>query len=805
MLRSYFVIAWRTLRKRIGPAAINVTGLATGLAACLLIGLWVQHELSYDAFHPDANRIHRVVIDTKAGGNAIYAPQVPVPLKDALRREAPEVEAVTQFRPEREAVLQHGNQAFTNHTVVHADSTFLDVFGGFDLVHGDRRTALDGANAVLLTVTTAERLFGRTDVVGETVRLDGTARQVTGVLADVPETSHLQFDALVAYTSVPPVFQGNWTGFAFFTYAKLVENAPVAAFEDKLSTIATTYGAADVADRFNFPPEEITYGFFAEPLTDIHLYSDFNSLDAGGSITTVYVFGAIGLFILLIACINFTNLATARASERATEVGMRKALGAGRPQLAGQFLGEAILTTAAATGGAMLLAMLALPVFNELAGTSFGVNAFVQPHVVLGGLALVLIVGVVSGSYPAFALSRFAPAAVLKASGRHSSGGQGQRLRQGLVVVQFAISIALIVGTLVAREQFDYIQSKRLGFEKERVVEIEDTEALEGRQTAFVDRVRQLPGVTAASAGDGLFGGSSGNAFWPADSASTASQVLRFFRVSPRFVETMGIEVVEGRSFDPARPADSSAVIINQAAVDAYGWAHPTQQRLASADTSVAMYDVIGVVDNFHFQSMRQEVEPAALFVGHPFGAGRPSPPSSVYARLAPGASSDALDALRTVWEDVAGPAAPFQYSFLDQTYDMLHADVQRAGRLFTLFAGLAILIACLGLFGLATYTVQRREKEIGIRKALGATAAQVVGLLSKQFLRLVALAAVVALPLAYLAMQRWLQDFAYRTTVGADVLIGAAVLASLIALLAIGYQALRAAWLSPAVTLKDE
>ena len=802
MLRSYLKIAWRTLRKRVGTTAINVVGLAVGLAACLLIGLWMQHEMSYDAFHPDADRIHRVLVDTEAGGNAIYAPQGPAPLRDVILSDIPEATAATRFRPDRGALLQRDGESFTDHTVVRSDAAFLDVFGGFQLLRGDRQAALDGADAIVLTAATAQRLFGSIDVVGETLDYRDRTRQVTGVLADVPETSHLQFDAVAAMTAVPPILQDNWTGFRYFTYAKLGAGASAAAFQEKLNAIATQYGAADIQERFNFPLDQITYTLPAEPLPRIHLYSDFNVLDAGGSITTVYVFGAIGLFLLLIACINFMNLATARASERATEVGMRKTLGAGRRQLAGQFLGEAMLTTAAAAGAALLLAGGVLPTFNGLAGTTFTVGAFLQPGVVLGGLALVLVVGLVAGSYPAFALSRFAPAAVLKASGRHSTGGQGQRLRQGLVVVQFAISIALIVGTLVAQEQFGYIQSKQLGFDKERVVQIEGADALGPRQAAFVDRVRQLPGVTASAAGDGLFGGSSGNGFWPADSAAAASQVLRYFKVGPRFVEAMDIEVVHGRAFDPARPADSAAVILNQAAVEAYGWDdNPTGQRLAYGETEAEVFDVIGVVDNFHFQSMRSEVDPAALFLGDPRDA---DVPGSVYARLAPGVPTGRLDALQSAWADFAG-AAPFQYQFLDQTYDRLHRDVQRAGTLFSLFAGLAIVIACLGLFGLATYTVQRRRKEIGIRKALGATASQIVVLLSKQFIQLVALAAVVALPLAYWAMQRWLQDFAYRTGVGVDTLLGATLIAGVVALLAIGYQAVRAARLNPAITLRDE
>ena len=796
MLRSYLTIAARSLRKRVGLTLINVVGLAVGLAACLLIGLWVERELSYDTFHPGADRIHRVLVRAEAGGNSAYAPAGPAPLTPTLRRDVPEVAAVTRFRPDRAALLRRADQSFTGNTVLRADSTFLDVFGGFRLLRGDRRTALDGADALVLTAPTARRVFGRTDVVGETLRYRDETRRVTGVLADVPETSHLQFDAVAPVASVPPTYQGNWTGFAFYTYAKLGDGASVAAFQEKLNAIARQYGAADIHESFNFPLETITYAFPVESLPSIHLYSEF----ADGSITTVYVFGAIGLLILLIGCINFMNLATARAGERATEVGVRKVLGAGRGQLAGQFLGEAVLTTAAATALALIAAILFLPVFNDLAGTAMDVGAFLRPAVVLAGGGLVLLVGGLAGSYPALVLSRFAPATTLKAGQAHTASGQDRRVRQGLVVVQFAVSIALLVGTLVAREQFDYIQSKRLGFEKERIVEVEGTADLGPRQATFVDRLRRLPGVTAASAGDGLFGGSSGTAFWPADSTQTAARVLRYFKVGPRFVETMAISVTAGRSFDPGRPSDSSAVLLNRAAVEAYGFDEPTRAQITAGDSG-AVFDVIGVVDNFHFRSMRREVAPAALFLGDPTGS---TPPGSVYARLTPGGPAGTLDEIRATWAAFAG-STPFRYSFLDRTYDQLHRDVRRAGTLFSLFAGLAVVIACLGLFGLATYTVQRRRKEIGIRKALGATVAQVVGLVSKEFVSLVAVAAVIGLPVAYYGMQQWLRDFAYRTTVGADVMVGAVGLAVVVAMVAIGYHALQAARLDPATTLRDE
>jgi putative ABC transport system permease protein len=802
MLRNYLKIALRNLRKRVGPTIINVIGLATGLAACLLIGLWINQELSYDDFHPEADRIHRVIVKAQFFDNETETPMVPAPLRAALRREVPEVESVTRIRPHLQSnVLQRDDQAFTVDHVWRADSTFFDVFGGFRLRRGSRPAALDDPNAVVLTASTARRLFGTIDVLGETVQVGEEPRRVTGVLADVPETSHFQFNALTAMGRVDSTFRDDWTGWGFFTYVKLKESASVAAFETKLGGLVQRYVRPDLQEEPDLSPDQYEYAFSTEALTRIHLHSGFSFLDTSGSITTVYVFGAIGLFILLIACVNFMNLATARAGERATEVGMRKALGAGRRQLASQFLGEAVLTTAAATVLALIVAILFLPVFNDLAGTSMGASALLQPTILLTGGVLIAIVGLVSGSYPAFVLSRFSPATTLKASRRHTSGAQDRRVRQGLVVFQFAISIALIVGTLVAQKQFSYIQSKRLGFDEERVVAIKQAHRLGTRQATLVDRLRRVPGV-AAAAGEGFFDFSTETFFQPASASAEADESLQFFRVGHGFVETMGIEMVAGRSFDPARPTDSTAVLLNQAAVNAFGFENPTSRRITAGD-SATVYDVIGVTGNFHYQSMRKRVKPAAFFLRAPVGEKGPS--RNVYARLRPGSPSDALDQIRDAWTEVAGAAAPFQYRFLDRTYDKVHRDIQRAGRLFRLFAALAVVIACLGLFGLAAYTVQRRKKEIGIRKALGATLAQVVGLVSKEFVQLVGIAAVIGLPVAYYGMQQWLQDFAYRTTVGAGVMGGAVVLAAVVAFASISYHAMQAARLDPATTLRDE
>ena len=802
MLRNYFRVAWRSLRKRAGPTVINVVGLAAGLAACLLIGLWVERELSYDDFHPEADRVYRLAAEERGPDDQLRSPMLPPALRPALRRDAPEVETITRLRPFfASQVIRQGTRAITAEDYVwRADSTFFEVFGGFELLHGNRATALADTDGMVVAASTAERLFGRTDVVGEVVETGAVTRRITGVLADVPATSHLQFDAIVAMGGIDPDAQDNWGAWQFLTYAKLKDKASPEAFTASLDRIAERYVISDVQEETDLGPDQYDYTLFAEPLTGLHLHSEFDYL-ARGSITTVYTFSAIGLFILLLGCINFMNLATARAAERATEVGMRKALGAGRSQLMGQFFGEALLTTAAATVLALGLAALALPAFNQIAGTSFGVGVFLRPAVLGGLLALVLGVGLVAGSYPALVLSGVAPAASLKAGERHTSSRQGRRLRQGLVVVQFAISVAMIVGTLVAQRQFDYVQSKRLGLDTERVVAVEEAGNLGGGQATLVDRLRRTPGVAAAAAGEGLFGITSMTSYWPADSTDEANEALNYFRVGPGFTETMGIEVTRGRTFDPARPSDSTAVLLNEAAVAAYGLDNPTRHRLTPDDS--IEYDVIGVVDDFHYESMRRRVEPAIFFLGG--RVGERERPRNVYARLEAGRSAEALDRVRGVWEDVAGASVPFQYSFLDQTYDDIHRDVQRASTLFGLFAGLAVVVACLGLFGLATYTVQRRRKEIGIRKALGATAPQVVGLLSRQFLTLVGIGALIALPGAYWAMEQWLAGFAYRTTVGVGVLVGGVALAGAVAFVAISYHALQAARLDPATTLQDE
>ncbi|PEN13212.1 cell division protein FtsX [Longibacter salinarum] len=805
MLRNYLKIAGRALQRRPGPTLINVFGLTVGLAVCLLIGLWVNQELHYDQFHPDAEQIYRLGLDLKMQDQEMKGPITAAPLGPALVDNVPEVQEATRFRYDSDVGFQVEASDFPNTRVIWADTSFFDVFAGFDVLHGSLDRALHGDEVIVLTASTASRLFGRTDVVGRTADLNGSVQEVTAVIQDPPRTTHMPFDA-VGSIEISPRMQDMWVSNNYYTYVKLTEAATATSLQSKLDEMVSTFVAPQVKEFVGISMEEMMgngarYRYYAMPLLDIHLRSDTAfEFRPNGSITYVYTFSAIALFILLLACINFMNLATARASERATEVGMRKALGAARGQLAAQFLGEAMIMTATATVAALGVALISLPLFNSVAATELRASDVLQPEILLGGLVVIVGVGLIAGSYPAFALSRFQPALVLKTDDRHSSGGHGRRLRQGLVVLQFSVSIALIAGTFIVQNQFDYVQSKRLGLDKEQVAVINRAWSLEEDQPRYIERLRHLPSVVAAAAGSAIFqsDGVSNTLFLPDDAPMSQAQTFNYLSVGFGLDEALNLNVIAGRSFDEGREADSSAVMINEALAARFGWDDPVGHRLRepSPDGTEREWTVIGVVEDFHYQSMRYNVDPLVL---------RPSRwASRVYVRLAPGDAMPILSDMRLFWADL-NPENPFQYSFLDQSYASLHRDTQRTGRLFSIFAGVAILIACLGLFGLATYTAQRRTREIGIRKALGATVPEIVALLSREFMLLVMIAFLVALPVAYVTMNGWLSDFAYRVDIGVGVFVFAGALAMIVALLTVGYHAVKAARVHPAHSLRGE
>jgi putative ABC transport system permease protein len=672
-----------------------------------------------------------------------------------------------------------------------AESNLFNIFS-FDLQRGDPATALDRPQTVVLSQSLAARIFGNDDPMGQTLRVgirDSLRTvEVTGVMADVPSNSHLQFDVLVSFDTLLDT-RLSISANQFLTYVLLEEeHPPVEALGEQILTYnRETLGKDYVKDARLQPLSAIYFGAIYAPQQ--------------GDLRYVYVFSAIAVIILLIACANYMNLATARSIKRTREVGVRKTMGAHRAQLTRQFLGESLLLTLLALPLALGLLALALPAFNSLAGTDIELALLSAPLVpALVGVALV--VGLVAGSYPALFLARFRPTQVL--TGRLPVGWSGARLRKALIVGQFALSAALLFGTAIILQQLDYIQTKKLGFDQEQVVTMELRDPVFRQQAdAFKQEIARLPGVqhAALSLGAPTVGGFGrmGHVFdWK-------SRQVAFQRalVDADFLETMGIELAAGRNFtrqevsagreNPMR-TERSGLILNEAAVEALGWASP-EAAIGRVIEPFGENTVIGVVEDFHYRSLRHRIEPLAL---EPGGYA-----ATAVVRLAPGNVAETLDRLRATWDGFA--SAPFAYQFLDQQIDRLYRAEQRTATIIGGFAGLAVLLACLGLFGLAAYAAERRTKEVGIRKALGASVANIVGLLSKEFLVLVAIACVIAAPVAYGVAQQWLQDFAYRIDVSPLVFVAASALALAIAWGTIGTQAVRAARTDPADALRYE
>ncbi len=805
MFRNYLLIALRTLRKQAGYTMINVSGLAVGLACCLIIFLFVQHELSYDRHHEKAERIYRVGFDARLGDASFHAAVSPALMAETLLEDFPEVEQTTRLFAFTGTVRgRYDDRSFVEERFFFADSTVFDVFT-LPLIYGSPQDALAEPYTLVLSETTARKYFGDRNPVGETIAINEDDYRVTGVMEDIPEASHFHADIFGSMLSnARNLANTAWGSNNFYTYLVLPEGHDARAFEAKLGQLVEEYVGPMAQELLGLSFEDFMeasgFHYFLQALPDIHLYHDLDyEIEPGGNSAYVYALGAIALLILLIACINFMNLATARSAGRAREVGIRKTLGSERGQLIRQFLFEAVLMSTLALALAMAIVQVTLPLFNTLTGTTLD-NAFLNNAGLLAGLvALAIIVGVVSGSYPAFFLSSFRPAVVLK--GKMQQKGGGALLRNGLVVFQFAISIALMVCTGVVFNQIRYVQDKNLGFDKEQVLVLERARALGDQRDAFRQEVLALPNVELMSFTNDVPGDLMGdNGYQKEDAPSNEIESLRVMFADHDLAETLGMRLIAGRTFSRDMASDSNAVLLNQAAVNRLGWtADPLGKVLTqpSFDSSeMDRYTVIGVVEDFHFESLHQNIDPVAIHLADFYG----------YAaiRIAPGAIPSTLASIEQVWRGLV-PSEPFQYTFLDQNFDALYAADRQTGRLFTTFAVLAILIACLGLFGLASFLIQQRTKEVGVRKVLGASVPGIVGLLSKDFARLVLIANLVAWPAAYFAMKAWLANFAYHIDLGVGLFVLAAAVALAIALLTVSYQSIRAATADPVKSLRYE
>ena len=733
MLSRHLSIALRTLRKRWGYTLIHILGLAAGLAVCFLIGRYVVHEWSYDRFHADADDIHRVT-QTRRFGTVQELAVTPPLLGPAMKASFPSVEGVVRLVRQSMTVAE-GGDAFRNQAVVTADSSFLEVFS-FPVQRGaPPAEALAAPYAAVLTASAAERYFGAADPVGQPIEVQGRGvpgtYTVRAVVADVPETSHLQFDVVASVATIqeeqPQFF--SWGSNMFYTYVQLADGTDPASLEAQFDALVEQ----------NLGEEQVgTIAFALQPLTDIHLYSDLIfDLGGEGSGTLIMVLAAIAVLVLVIAGINFVNLSTARATERAQEVGVRKAMGAGRGSLVGQFLIESLLIAGVATLGAVGLAWLGLPLLNALTGQAFTGAILAQPTVWGGIVGITALVGLAAGSYPALVLSGFRPATVLQSKG--STGTGGTWLRRGLTVAQFVVTIGLIAATIVVYQQFDYIRAKDLVYDADRLMD-----------------------------------------------------------VTPGFTEATGVQVLAGRGFRSRRAGDALGTgLINAAAAQALGWRTPSEavgQTVREGDTA---WRIIGVVDDFHYNALYSAVDP--LFIrSRPFAWRR------VLVRVPPERADQARAALGDGWEAVV-PGRPLELASVRDQRAQLYQTDRRLGQLVGILAGLTVLIACLGLLGLAAHTATQRTREIGVRKALGATVSQIVVLLTTDVLKLIGIALVLAVPLAYLALQRWLADFAYRTEIGVGAFLLAGGLALVVAVLTVSTQTIRAAATDPVNALRSE
>jgi len=791
MLRNYLKIALRNLLRQKAFSFINISGLAIGMACSILILLWVQHESSYDRFHQNADNLYRVT--ASLAELDVHAGSTPTPLAYAMVTEIPEIRNSVRISPLHSGLLQVGDRVFEEKNILFVDSTFLKIFS-FPLIAGDPETALYNPEGILITEEMARKYFGDEDPLGKTIRKDQTDDfTVTGVFANVPENSHIQFDfvqpmAFLARTE-RDLKENIWDNFNFFTYVELSETAD-----------ASPAALADVGDRiqqiYRANEPVLKASFTLQPLRQIHLHSThlIGGFPGGGNVQYVYILSIIAIVILAVACINFMNLATARSARRAKEVGLRKVAGAVRAQLIRQFLAESSLIAFLALILAILLVAIFITPFNNLSGKNLSLD-LLDGQLLTGLLVITLATGLISGSYPALFLSGFLPAKVLK--GNLKAGAGNSIFRNTLVVMQFAASIALLIGTAVVYNQLTFIQNRNLGFNKENLVYAHMNGALwnkyatlrtelEGNSlTSDFTIVSDLP-TEVANATIGVE--------W--EGKDPASQPLFVnLAIDENFFDVFGVTLLSGRGYSKEFTADTTNLIVNEKALEIMGM---------DVETAVGKPltfwgkkgTIIGVVKNFNFKPLHHSIEPLILRLNTWGG--------SVVVRTRPGQTEAAIGALGDIWKEL-NPAYPFSYDFVDQALADLYKTEKQLGSLFNIFSGLAIFISCLGLYGLSAFLAERRTKEIGVRKAMGASVPGVVYLLSQSFTKPVIIAMVVAAPLAWYGMTRWLAGFAYHVTIDWTIFLFAFLVALAIAWLTVSYESIKAARINPAESLRNE
>jgi len=805
MLKNHITVFIRHLSRHRSYALINIGGLAVGMAACIMILLFIQAELSHESMHKKTAQIYRVLTIDKALGTNNQRVGITYPaLGPALPVAFPEIEDATRLSFGGQTLLRRADEpAIYAEQLRSADPNFFDFFD-YKLLQGDPEKALLEPFSIVLTKSLATQLFDSDDPLGQSLR-DGNGNDltVTGILEDLPDNTHLEFDALgslettasLARANQPedstnPIWLESWRMVAMPTYARFKENQSTLGFDARITQLTRDNGVAE-----NF---DITL----QPLGDVHLGSTdviFDPVSNKGDITNVYVFAAIAILILLIAVVNYMNLATARSTDRAREVGMRKVVGSARGQIVGQFLSESFFTTCLALGLSVVIAWLALPWLSAISGTTLSISASNAPELGIFLAAMLLIVGLLAGLYPAFVLAGFEPISVLKGSFRSSK--KGRSLRVSLVVFQFSLSIALIATTAIVQKQLHFIQSMDMGYDRDQVMLLDMVDQTMGQNiNSFRDALSSHSSFSAVGTAGNVPGRTFGRTSVRPEGASEDDiWIWSVFGVSPETLPTLGIEIAEGRNFSREMSTDSTGVVlINETAVTQLGWDNPLERRIYRGPQDSTGLQVIGIVKDFHFAGIHQNIEPVMIV---PLNT---NPGNLLAARIRPGQMKEALAFAEQTWIDLY-PEYPFSYTFLDTEFDNLYVRDQNTGRIVNVFSTLAILIACLGLFGLASYSTVQRTKEIGVRKTMGASSSRIIRLLVMDFIRWVVVANFIAWPLAWYASSQWLDSFAYRIEVD-PVMFGAATLIALgVSIITVLSQSLRAAHMNPARALRYE
>jgi len=815
MFFNYFKIALRSILRHKVCSIINIFGLAVGMACTILILMWVQYEFSFDRYHENADRIYRLASNWDAGKwQGLYATSNHA-VGPTMQKYYPEVAKACRFRPIWSgAVIQYKNKKFREEGIFYTDNSVFDIFT-FPMIKGDPKSALATAHSAVITEDIAQKYFGHENPVGKAIKMtfqdwdvfgnthvatnaefDAT---VTGVIKNVPRNSHFTFNMLLSFETLyhyNKKQRGRWWGDLInYTYLLLRESSNPEKLEEKFPELIDKHLGNDLKAAKG----KIEY--FLEPLKRIHLYSNVKwDIARYGSIAYVYTFSAIALVILLIACINFMNLSTARAANRSREVGVRKAVGARRGNLINQFFGESFLFSFISLLIALSLVEIFLPIFRSLSGSEFTFNNLIGSQLFPALIGLVLFVGLIAGSYPALFLSAFQPVRIF--TGRLKSGSANSHLRTVLVVTQFAISIGLIAGTVIIFYQLNYMRHKNLGFNKEHIVVLR---ILDDTVRQSIDTVKEellshsgITGITVSSVPPGY--GARTNLFLPEGFSLNQIQMMSSISADPDFVPTIGLEIVAGRNFSPEIKTDrSTSILINQTAARQFGWDDPIGKSIRELNNWNTTKTVIGVVRDFHAESLHHKIAPLLI-------ESEPSRYRFILIKIRPENLPATLSFLEEKWKEM-DPTETFDYWFLDESesFSWQYQAEQRLSQIFSCFALLAIFIACLGLFGMSSFTTEQRTKEVGIRKAMGATISSIILLLLKEFVKWILLANIIAWPIAYFAMNRWLQNFAYRINIGLSAFILAGLIVLVIALLTVSYQAIKAARANPVDALRYE